>query len=79
MGQSNYAASKAGVEALTKTTAKELGRLGIRCNAVLPGFVDTPMTQAVPDKVKNKFMPLIPMGRFASPEGKFMHSIKLIL
>jgi len=68
IGQSNYAASKAGVVAMTKTTAKELGRQGIRCNAVLPGFVETPMTQTVPDKVKNKVMPLIPMGRFASPE-----------
>ncbi|XP_045861489.1 (3R)-3-hydroxyacyl-CoA dehydrogenase isoform X9 [Meles meles] len=61
MGQTNYAASKAGVIGLTQTAARELGRLvrrpwghGIRCNSVLPGFITTPMTQKVPQKVLDK-------------------------
>ncbi|XP_032196585.1 estradiol 17-beta-dehydrogenase 8 isoform X3 [Mustela erminea] len=54
MGQTNYAASKAGVIGLTQTAARELGRHGIRCNSVLPGFITTPMTQKVPQKVLDK-------------------------
>ncbi|XP_074875324.1 (3R)-3-hydroxyacyl-CoA dehydrogenase isoform X2 [Buteo buteo] len=54
LGQANYAASKAGVEGLTRSCAKELARFGIRCNAVLPGFIVTPMTDKVPPKVLEK-------------------------
>uniref|UniRef100_A0A5F5PX36 (3R)-3-hydroxyacyl-CoA dehydrogenase n=1 Tax=Equus caballus TaxID=9796 RepID=A0A5F5PX36_HORSE len=54
VGQTNYAASKAGVIGLTQTAARELGRHGIRCNSVLPGFIKTPMTQKVPQKVLDK-------------------------
>uniref|UniRef100_A0A3B4XH14 (3R)-3-hydroxyacyl-CoA dehydrogenase n=1 Tax=Seriola lalandi dorsalis TaxID=1841481 RepID=A0A3B4XH14_SERLL len=54
VGQANYAASKAGVEGLTRTAAKELSRFGIRCNCVLPGFISTPMTDKVPEKVIDK-------------------------
>ncbi|XP_035879811.1 estradiol 17-beta-dehydrogenase 8 isoform X1 [Phyllostomus discolor] len=54
MGQTNYSASKAGVIGLTQTVARELGRYGIRCNSVLPGFITTPMTQKVPQKVLDK-------------------------
>ncbi|TKC49554.1 hypothetical protein EI555_016486, partial [Monodon monoceros] len=54
VGQTNYAASKAGVVGLTQTAARELGRHGIRCNSVLPGFIKTPMTQKVPQKVLDK-------------------------
>ncbi|XP_026338430.1 (3R)-3-hydroxyacyl-CoA dehydrogenase isoform X1 [Ursus americanus] len=54
MGQTNYAASKAGVIGLTQTAARELGRHGIRCNSVLPGFITTPMTQKVPQQVLDK-------------------------
>ncbi|XP_043353182.1 (3R)-3-hydroxyacyl-CoA dehydrogenase isoform X2 [Dermochelys coriacea] len=54
LGQVSYAASKAGVEGLTKTAAKELARFGIRCNVVLPGFIATPMTDKVPPKVLQK-------------------------
>ncbi|NWI09031.1 DHB8 dehydrogenase, partial [Crypturellus soui] len=54
LGQANYAASKAGVEGLTRTSAKELAKYGIRCNAVLPGFIATPMTAKVPPKVLHK-------------------------
>ena len=51
IGQANYTASKAGVIGFTKTAAKELGRFGIRVNVILPGFIKTPMTDVVPDKV----------------------------
>ncbi|KAM6183061.1 (3R)-3-hydroxyacyl-CoA dehydrogenase [Erethizon dorsatum] len=68
MGQTNYAASKAGVIGLTQTAARELGRHGIRCNSVLPGFIATPMTQKIPQKVKDKVTGMIPMGHMGSPE-----------
>lgn len=69
MGQCNYAASKSGVELLTKTAAKEFGKFGIRCNSVLPGFIKSPMTDAIPDKVKQKFVTAIPCGRLGEPSG----------
>ena len=50
---SNYTASKAGVIGFTKTAAKELGKFGIRVNVILPGFIQTPMTEEVPDKVSS--------------------------
>ncbi|XP_044913318.1 (3R)-3-hydroxyacyl-CoA dehydrogenase isoform X2 [Felis catus] len=68
MGQTNYAASKAGVIGLTQTAARELGRHGIRCNSVLPGFITTPMTQKVPQKVLDKVTGMIPMGHLGDPE-----------
>ncbi|KAK9501990.1 hypothetical protein O3M35_012606 [Rhynocoris fuscipes] len=68
MGQVNYSASKAAVEALTKTVAKEMGQYGIRCNAVVPGFIETSMTDTVPEKVKNMFKAQIPLGRLGKPE-----------
>uniref|UniRef100_A0A8C5S9B3 (3R)-3-hydroxyacyl-CoA dehydrogenase n=1 Tax=Laticauda laticaudata TaxID=8630 RepID=A0A8C5S9B3_LATLA len=68
LGQVNYAASKAGVEALAKTAAKELARYGIRCNTVVPGFIRTPMTDKVPAKVLDKFAAMVPMGRLGEPE-----------
>ena len=55
LGQANYAASKAGVIGFTKTAAKELARDAVRCNVILPGFIATPMTEAVPDKVSSPF------------------------
>ncbi|XP_004846893.2 estradiol 17-beta-dehydrogenase 8 [Heterocephalus glaber] len=68
MGQTNYVASKAGVIGLTQTAARELGRHGIRCNSVLPGFMTTPMTQKIPQAVKDKVIGMIPMGHMGSPE-----------
>lgn len=81
IGQCNYAASKSGVELLTKTAAKEFGKFGIRCNTILPGFIKSPMTDAVPDKVKQKFIASIPCGRFGDPSGKytFLHNMFLEL
>uniref|UniRef100_A0A3Q1J565 (3R)-3-hydroxyacyl-CoA dehydrogenase n=1 Tax=Anabas testudineus TaxID=64144 RepID=A0A3Q1J565_ANATE len=67
IGQANYSASKAGVEGLTRTAAKELSRFGIRCNCVLPGFISTPMTDKVPEKVISKIKSLVPMGRMGEP------------
>jgi 3-oxoacyl-[acyl-carrier protein] reductase len=63
-GQCNYAASKAGVIALTKSAAKELASRGIRANAVAPGFIQTKMTDALSDDVKQKMLDVIPMARF---------------
>ncbi|XP_054288312.1 estradiol 17-beta-dehydrogenase 8-like [Macrosteles quadrilineatus] len=68
MGQSNYAASKAAVEAFTKSVAKEMGFCGVRCNAVVPGFIQTPMTDKVPDKVKQMFTSQIPLARMGTPQ-----------
>nr|XP_004479856.1 (3R)-3-hydroxyacyl-CoA dehydrogenase isoform X1 [Dasypus novemcinctus] len=68
VGQTNYAASKAGVTGLTQTAARELGRHGIRCNTVLPGFIRTPMTQKVPQKVLDKVTGMIPLGHMGDPE-----------
>ncbi|XP_077515629.1 estradiol 17-beta-dehydrogenase 8-like [Amblyomma americanum] len=68
MGQCNYAASKAGVVGFTKTVALELARHNIRCNAIMPGFIETPMVASVPEKVLAKIMGRIPMGRFGKPE-----------
>lgn len=67
-GQANYSASKAGVVALTKTMAKELAVRGIRVNAVAPGFIQTRMTDVLPEKVKEEFLKNIPMKRLGSPE-----------
>ncbi|CAL8299982.1 unnamed protein product [Lota lota] len=67
IGQVNYSASKAGVEGITRTAAKELSRHRIRCNCVLPGFISTPMTDKVPEKVIHKMTSLVPMGRMGEP------------
>jgi 3-oxoacyl-[acyl-carrier protein] reductase len=66
-GQANYAASKAGLIGLTKTTAKELASKNVRCNAVAPGFIETEMTQVLPQQAKDMALALIPMGRMGSP------------
>ena len=66
-GQSNYSAAKAGIVGLTRTVALEHARHGIRCNAIAPGAVDTPMTRAVPQDVKDSWIPNIPLRRFAEP------------
>ena len=68
VGQANYTASKGGVIALTKTTAKELGSRNIRCNAVAPGFIQSKMTDVLPDDVKKSYMDMIPLKRFGTAE-----------
>lgn len=67
-GQANYAASKAGLIALTKTAARELGRFGIRVNAVAPGLVRTAMTASLPDEVVERAREESALGRVAEPE-----------
>ena len=67
-GQANYAASKAGIIGLTKAAAKELASRGITVNAVAPGFIDTDMTAAMPEKAKEAMQATIPMGHPGAPE-----------
>jgi 3-oxoacyl-[acyl-carrier protein] reductase len=66
-GQANYVASKAGLIGLTKTVARELGSRNITVNAVAPGFIQTEMTESLPEKVKAEMMAQIPLGRFGTP------------
>lgn len=63
-GQANYAASKAGLLGLTKTIARELASRSITCNAVAPGFIETDMTEVLPEAVKKGILSNIPLGRF---------------
>ena len=67
-GQTNSAATKAGVIGFTKTWARELGPKGVRVNAVCPGFVLTPILDTVPDAVKQKMIEKVPLGRLGRPE-----------
>ena len=66
-GQANYSASKAGIIALTKTSAKELSSRNINVNAVAPGFIESKMTEVLPEEVKQKMLEQIPMKRFGVP------------
>ena len=67
-GQCNYAASKAGVIALTKSAAKELAGRNVRVNAVAPGFIKSKMTEALSEEVQQKMLAAIPAGRFGDPQ-----------
>lgn len=67
-GQANYSASKAGVIGLTKATARELATRGITCNAIAPGFIDTDMTRALPDSVRESVVNQIPLKEFGQVE-----------
>jgi 3-oxoacyl-[acyl-carrier protein] reductase len=67
-GQSNYAASKAGIIGFSKSIAQEMGSRNIRCNAIAPGFIETEMTDTLSDEVKKEFMKSIPMGRYGTAE-----------
>jgi len=67
-GQTNYAATKFGVIGMVKTWARELGRKGIRANAICPGFVETPILASMPEKVVRMMEDRVPMGRLAKPE-----------
>jgi len=68
VGQANYAASKAGIIGLTKSVAKEVSSRNINVNAIAPGFIETKMTQVLPQDVKNAMLKQIPLGRFGKPE-----------
>ena len=67
-GQVNYSASKAGVIGITKSCARELAPRGVTVNAIAPGYVETPMTAVLPDKVKEAMLGAIPVGRYGQPE-----------
>ena len=66
-GQANYSSAKAGLIGLTKSTAKELAGRNVTCNAIAPGFIDTDMTAALPEKVKDTAVEAIPLKRMGSP------------
>jgi 3-oxoacyl-[acyl-carrier protein] reductase len=67
-GQANYSASKAGVIGFTKTLAREFAQRGININAIAPGYIQTPMTDALPEKAKEELKRMIPMERLGQPE-----------
>jgi 3-oxoacyl-[acyl-carrier protein] reductase len=67
IGQTNYAASKAGIIGLTKSSARELAPRGITVNAVAPGFIKTAMTDKIPDDIKQVMLNNIPLGKFGTP------------
>ena len=68
IGQVNYSASKAGIIGLTRTLALEFARAGICVNCIAPGFIETPMTEGLPEKVKEEALKRIPLGRIGRPE-----------
>ncbi len=74
IGQSNYAASKAGIIGFSKSVAKELGSKRITVNVIAPGFTTTSMVEALPEQIKENLLNKIPMRRFASPQeiGEFV-------
>lgn len=67
-GQANYAASKGGMIAMTKSIAAEVASRGITANAIAPGFIKTPMTDVLPDELKKTYLAQIPTGRFGEPD-----------
>jgi 3-oxoacyl-[acyl-carrier protein] reductase len=67
-GQANYAASKGGIIAFTKSLAQELGSRGVRANVVAPGYIRTQLTDAIPEEAKTQMLGLTPLGRFGDPE-----------
>ena len=68
VGQANYGASKAGVIGFTKTLARELAPRGVTVNAIAPGFIQTAMTDAIPEEVKTKMLSQIPLAKLGQPE-----------
>merc|ERR1719242_2558415 len=68
IGQANYSASKAGVIGFTKSAAKELGKFGIRVNAICPGFINTPMVETIPEHMRQMILFQIPLGTMGQPE-----------
>jgi 3-oxoacyl-[acyl-carrier protein] reductase len=67
-GQSNYSASKAGLIGFTKSIAQELGSRNVRCNAIAPGFIETPMTEKLTEEVKEGWIKQIPLKRAGQPQ-----------
>ena len=67
-GQTNYVASKAGIDGITKTLSKELGSRGINVNSIAPGYIETAMTELLSDKIKDDLFDKISLNRFGKPE-----------
>ena len=67
-GQANYAASKAGIIALSTSVAKEMGSRNVRCNCIAPGFIDTDMTSSLPEELRKEWAQTIPLRRCGTPE-----------
>lgn len=67
-GQANYAASKAGIIALSTSVAKEVGSRNVRCNCIAPGFIDTDMTSSLPEELRKEWAKTIPLRRCGTPE-----------
>jgi 3-oxoacyl-[acyl-carrier protein] reductase len=67
-GQTNYAASKAGLIGFTKSLAREVARYGITANAIAPGFIETEMTAGMPEEARGNVLTAIPVGRLGRPE-----------
>jgi len=76
-GQTNYAASKAGLIGLTKALAQEMASRGITVNAVAPGYIDTDMTARLPEDVKSRILASVPLGRMGKPE-EIAHAVKFL-
>jgi 3-oxoacyl-[acyl-carrier protein] reductase len=68
-GQTNYAASKAGIIGFTKSLAQELGSRGVRANVVAPGYIKTQLTDVIPEEARAKMLNLTPLGRLGQPEN----------
>jgi 3-oxoacyl-[acyl-carrier protein] reductase len=68
LGQTNYSASKAGIIGFTKSLARELGSRGVRANVVAPGFVQTRLTDAIPEELQQGMLAATPLGRFGTPD-----------
>ncbi len=69
IGQTNYSASKSGIIGFTKSLSKELGRYGVSVNSVSPGLINSEMIESIPEKIKEKFISQISLGRFGNPQG----------
>ena len=67
-GQTNYAASKAGIIGFTKSLAQELGSRGVRANVIAPGYIKTALTEVIPEQAKEQMLSLTPLGRLGDPE-----------
>jgi 3-oxoacyl-[acyl-carrier protein] reductase len=76
-GQVNYAASKAGLIGITRSLAREVGSRGITVNAVAPGYIETPMTAVLDDKLREAMIATIPLGR-AGTDAEIAHSVAFL-